>query len=164
MMRTREQAGFSLIEVMVATVVLAFGILGVMSAFQWSDHGLRHGAAGARALALVESRLEAKRAAPWPALLTDDLDGDGRAEITMQDDGRPPDEQAGDGLYTAAVEQEGIELRWIVQPDRPDRINPVQAWGSAVITARARYRAGKDQWREVTAGTLRANPRYLGTR
>ena len=41
MMRGRQQAGFSLIEVMMAMVVLAFGILGVMSAFRWSDFGLR---------------------------------------------------------------------------------------------------------------------------
>jgi prepilin-type N-terminal cleavage/methylation domain-containing protein len=160
-MKGRGQAGFSLIEVMVAMVVLAFGILGAMGAFQWSDHGLRLGTTGTRALALTESRIEAKRAAPWHALLTDDLDGDGRAEITMQDDGRFPDEQAGDGLYTATVEQEGIVLRWTVQPDRT---GPAQAWGSAVITVHARYRAGQGQWREVTVGTLRANPRYLGTR
>ncbi len=161
MARASQQTGFSLIEVMIAMIVLAFGILGAMSAFQWSDHGLRHGATGTRALALVESRLEAKRATPWNALLTDDLDGDGRVEVTMQDDGRPPDEQAGDGLYTATVEREGIMLRWTVQPDRT---GPVQTWGSAVITASARYQAGRGQWREVTLGTLRANPGYLGTR
>ena len=161
MHRPQRQDGFSLIEVMMAMVVLAFGILGVMSAFRWSDHGLRQSTTGTRALALAESRLEAKRAAPWDALLTDDLDGDGRAEVTMQDDGRPPDTQAGDGVYTAAIEQDGLVLRWTVQPDR---IGVVQTWGSAVITAGARYQAGQGQWREVTVGTLRANPRYLGAR
>ncbi|OGW70468.1 MAG: hypothetical protein A3A88_04215 [Nitrospirae bacterium RIFCSPLOWO2_01_FULL_62_17] len=161
MHRAQRQAGFSLIEVMMAMIVLAFGILGVMSAFRWSDHGLRQSTTGTRALALAESRLEAKRAAPWDALLTDDLDGDGRADVAMQDDGRPPDAQAGDGLYTAAIEQDGIVLRWTVQPDRP---GVVQTWGSAVITAGARYQAGQGQWRDVAVGTLRANPRYLGVR
>lgn len=161
MLRARQQAGFSLIEVMMAMVVLAFGILGVMSAFQWSDFGLRQGAMGTRALALVESRLEAKRATPWEALLTDDLDGDGQTEITMHDDGQLSDAQAGDGIYTATIERDGIFLRWTVQPDRA---GPMQAWGSAVITAGARYQAGQGRWRNVTVGTLRANPRYLGTR
>ncbi|HEX9742290.1 MAG TPA: prepilin-type N-terminal cleavage/methylation domain-containing protein [Nitrospiraceae bacterium] len=160
-MRPARQSGFSLIEVMMAMVVLAFGILGVMSAFQWSDYGLRQGTIGTRALALAESRLEAKRAAPWQALLADDLDGDGRPDVLMRDDGQVPDKQAGDGLYTARVERDGIVLEWTV---RPDRGGLVQAWGSAVITARARYPAGQGRWHDVTVGTLRANPRYVGTR
>jgi prepilin-type N-terminal cleavage/methylation domain-containing protein len=160
-MSTAPQGGFSLIEVIVAMVILAFGILGVMSAFQWSDGALRQAEVGTRALALAESRLEAKRAAPWSALLTDDLDGDGRPDVFMRDDGEPPDEQAGDGLYTARMERDGIALQWTVQPDRP---GPAQTWGSAVITASARYPIGPGRWREVSVGTLRANPRYLGAR
>lgn len=160
-MRAHQQAGFSLIEVMMAMVVLAFGILGVMAAFRWSDYGVRQGATGTRALALAESRIEAKRAAPWAALLTDDIDGDGQPEIAMRDDGQFPDQQAGDGRYTAATEHDGIVLRWTVQPDRA---GPVRTWGSVSITATARYRVGQDQWRDITVGTLRANPRYVGVR
>jgi prepilin-type N-terminal cleavage/methylation domain-containing protein len=160
-MRMRGRGGFSLIEVLVALPILAFGILGVMASFKWSEHGLRAGAAGTRALALAEARLEAKRALPWTMLLADDVDGDGLAEVTMRDDGRPPDEQAGDGLYTAEVEREGIVVRWTVRPDRP---GPLQAAGAAVITAGARYPVGPGQWREVTVGTLRANPQYVGMR
>jgi prepilin-type N-terminal cleavage/methylation domain-containing protein len=161
MEENRRQAGFSLIEVMIAMVILAFAILGVMGSFRWSEHGLRQGANGTRALALAESRLEAKHAAPWAALLTDDVDGDGRPDVTMRDDGEPPDAQAGDGLYTAEAERDGILLHWTVQPDRP---GPLPSWGAAIITARARYPVGEGQWREVTVGTLRANPRYLGAR
>jgi hypothetical protein len=150
-----------LIEVMMAMVVLAFGILGVMSAFQWSDSGLRQGAIGTRALAQAESRLEAKRAASWDALLSDDLDGDGTPDVFMRDDGQAPDRQAGDGLYTAQAERDGIVLQWTVQPDRT---GPAPTWGSAVITAGARYQVPQGRWHEVTVGTLRANPRYVGTR
>lgn len=160
-MTRNGQGGFSLIEVMIAMVVLAFGILGAMGALQWSDYGLRQGMFGTRALALAESRLEAKRAAPWDALLSDDLDGDGRAEVTMRDDGQLPDRQADDGLYTARAERDGIVLEWTVRPDRP---GPAQGWGSVVVTAQARYPVGKGRWHEVTVGTLRANPRYVGTR
>lgn len=157
----RPQAGFSLIEVMVAMVVLAFGLLGVMGVVQWTDGSLRLSAIGTRALALAESRLEAKRAVPWEALLEDDLDGDGWPERAMRDDGAPPDAQAGDGLYTAMVEQDGIVLRWTVQADRP---GPVQTWGVVTIMAHASYQAGPGRWQDLTIGTLRANPRYLGRR
>lgn len=48
------EKGFSLVEVLFAMVILAFGVLGVMGMFQWADHGLRHGANGTRALAMVD--------------------------------------------------------------------------------------------------------------
>ena len=156
----KSDDGFSLIEVMLAMVIVAFTVLGVMSAFEWSDRGVVQGVNGTRALALVEARLEAKRAAPWSALLVDDLNGDGEPEITMRDDGQPPDDRAGDGVYTALAYVDGITLRWTVQPNR-------SAWqesGSAIIRASARYPVGREQWRDVTMATIRANPRYLGAR
>ena len=155
------ESGFSLIEVMFAMVILAFGVLGVMGMFQWADHGLRHGANGTKALAMVESRLEAKRAVTWDALLLDDLESDGIPEITMRDDGTQGDEKAGDGVYTASREQDGIRLVWTVQPDRAGSLRSA---GSVLIQARASYQVGQGQWREVRIGTLRANPQYLGNR
>jgi len=155
------ESGFSLIEVMFAMVILAFGVLGVMGMFQWADHCMRHGANGTKALAMVESRLEAKRTVTWDALLLDDLESDGIPEITMRDDGTEEDEKAGDGVYTASREQDGIRLVWTVQPDRPGSLRSA---GSVVIQARASYQVGQDQWREIRIGTLRANPQYLGNR
>lgn len=156
-----RQAGFSLVEVMVAMIILAVGILGVMGSFQWADQGLLHGVNGMRALAMAESRLEAKRVMRWGGLLTDDVDGDGFAEITMRDDGTRGDERAGDGTYTASLDQENIHMAWTVQPDRPGILHDV---GSVVIKARARYQVGPGQWREIEIGTLRANPNYIGMR
>jgi prepilin-type N-terminal cleavage/methylation domain-containing protein len=75
-----REEGFSLIEVMLAMVILAFAVVGVMGMYHWADYGLRLGANGIKALALAESRLEAKRAAPWDGLLADDLDFDGRQQ------------------------------------------------------------------------------------
>ena len=153
------EGGFSLIEVMLAMVILAFAILGVMGMFQWADHGLRQGDRATRALAMAESRLEAKRTTPWKALLTDDLDADGTPEITMRDDGTAPDAVAGDGIYSAGVEMDGIRLVWTVQPDRAGLLRNA---GSVVIQARASYPASRGQRREIRLGTLRANPAYVG--
>lgn len=155
------ERGFSLIEVQFAMVILAFSVLGVMGMFQWSDHGLRYGANGMRALAMAESRLEAKRNAPWESLLSDDLDADGLQELMMRDDGTQSDERAGDGMYTGAIEQGGIRLVWTVQINPPGSLRDA---GSVVIQARARYPVGPGAWRELQVGTLRANPRYIGGR
>lgn len=154
-----NQIGFSLIEVMVAMVILAFGILGVMGIFQTAEHGLREGAKSTRALAMVESRLEAKRATPWEALLTDDVDGDGVGEIEMRDDGTRNDARAGDGIYTASLDREGIHLLWTVQPNR---VGSLKQAGSVLIQAEAKYAGARGQRRTIRVGTLRANPRYVG--
>src|SRR6478672_10807579 len=91
MTRMRNQRGFSLIEVMVSMVILAFSMLGVTSMFQYANEGLVDGAKGAHALAMAQGRVEAKRSAPWQALFMDDLNADGVAEIRMRDDGMQGD-------------------------------------------------------------------------
>lgn len=164
MRKTRGMAGddgFSLIEVMLAMAILPFAILGVMGMFEWAEEGQQQGARGTRALAMVEARLEAKRAAPWEALLMDDMNGDGVLEIQMHDDGLAPDEKAGDGIYAAEIQEDGIRLLWTVQADRPGSLRTA---GSAVIQARATYSVGRGQGREIRVGTVRANPRYIGVR
>lgn len=156
-----HQRGFSLIEVMLAMLLLAGGVLGVMGAFQWADRGLRAGAHAGHALALLEARLEAKRAVAWDQLLRDDLDFDGTAEITMQDDGADFDAAAGDGIYTGHFQDGAIHVVWTVQPSRP---GPLREAGSVVIQAQATYPDGPGRSKAIRIGTLRANPRYLGTR
>jgi prepilin-type N-terminal cleavage/methylation domain-containing protein len=155
------EEGFSLLEVMIAMVILAVSILGVMGMFQWGDYGLRQGAKGARAIRMAEARIEAKRTCPWESLLADDLDFDGRADIVMVDNGTEADMQGGDGIYTGHAERDGIHLIWSVQPDRSGSIRRA---GSVVIQVRARYQIAVEQWREIKIGTIRANPYYIGTR
>ncbi len=155
------ERGFSLIEVMVAMVILAFAILGVMGMFEYADRGIRYGTLTTRALALAESRLEAKRVAPWEELLRDDLDGDGLADLMMRDDGLGGDAAAGDGVFSARIEDGPIRLLWTGQPLGG---RSVREAGAVVIQARADYPVGRDRRKEVRVGTLRANPRYQGTR
>ena len=151
--------GFSLIEVMVAMVILAFGLLGAMAMFQWADHSLHEGDKGIRAMALAQARVEAKCAAPWSRLLSDDLDGDGRSDFVMRDDGSEGDLIGGDGVFSASFEEGGIRVLWTVQPDRP---GPLSQAGSVVIRASASFLLASGQRRELHVGTIRANPSYVG--
>ena len=153
----RQDDGFSLIEVMFAMMILAYAIMGAMGIFQWAERGLQQGARGIRALAMAESRLDAKRTAPWSSLLRDDIDGDGVSEIAMRDDGVLPDATGGDGIFTASSEAGGIRLVWTLEPDRA---GPLREAGSAILSVTASYTVWRERRREIRLGTMRANPRY----
>ena len=155
------ERGFSLIEVMIAMVILSIGLLGAMTTFEWADRGLQEGITRTRALALAESKLEVKRAVAWNLLLTEDWDADGLLDATMRDDGVEPDEIAGDRVYTASSDHQGIHLVWTVAMDHP---GPLAYVGSVVIHVRADYPSASGQRREVRLGTIRANPRFVGLR
>ncbi len=157
----RQRGGFTLIEVMVSMVILTVGVLAVVAAFRSANQGLRHGELGMRALAIAESRIEAKRASPWNALLTDDLDRDGLAETALRDDGMGDDEHAGDGVYTASADQDGVQVVWTVEPDRP---GPLLDVGAVVIRAQAAFSFRSGPRRVIGLRTLRANPNYIGPR
>ena len=155
----RNVQGFGLIEVMLAMTILAFAVLGVMGAFQWADHGLQAGFKSTQALAMAQGRLDAKLTVRWNRLLHDDLDGDGVAEIVMHDDGRAPDMEAGDGIYSAGVEQHGITLVWTMRAE--PRGSLMQA-GLVVIEADAAYQTAPGQWHHVRLAALRASPVRVG--
>lgn len=153
-----NQRGFSLIEVMVAMVILAFSVLGVTSMFQYANNGLLDGTKGTQALAMAEGRVEVKRSAPWDALLMDDLNADGVAELQMRDDGTHGDVMSGDGIYSGLVEQDGIRLVWTIQPMQT---GPLESAGMVLIKALATYQIGA-QSRSIETGTLRVNPTFVG--
>jgi prepilin-type N-terminal cleavage/methylation domain-containing protein len=158
----REQptaAGFTLIEVMIALVVLSIGLLGGVGALQWTEHSLQRSLRSSRALSLAEARLEAKQAGLWEHLLIDDMDHDGAPDITMQDNGLRADLLEGDGLYTAEADLDGIYLIWTVELNRS---GPLASAGLAWIEVRARYESNLGEWKEIRLRTLRANPRYIG--
>lgn len=151
--------GFTLVEVMIALVVLSIGLLGGVGTLQWTERSLQQSLKSSRALALAEARLEAKQAGLWEHLLTDDIDHDGVPEIAMQDSGLREDLAGGDGVYTGDADQDGIHLVWTVQPNRQ---GPLVSAGLAWIEVRARYETNPGQSKEIRLRTLRANPRYIG--
>jgi hypothetical protein len=109
-------------------------------------------------LALAESRLEAKRAVPWAQLLFDDLNHDGVPEISMRDDGSGGDRIAGDGIYSAMLERDGVTLLWTVAAHPP---GPLGSAGAVVIEARGGYVAA-GSLQEIRLATLRANSSFTG--
>lgn len=150
--------GFSLIEVMVAMAIASIALMGAMGALQVSIRHAQQGEMKTRALALAQGRLEAKRSVRWEALLHDDLNHDGLADVVMNDEGGGKDVAAGDGTYTGTWEQDGVSLEWTVAVDRP---GPLSAAGFVVIRATAAYE-GLGERKSVQVVTVRANPAFAG--
>ena len=157
--RLISRAGFTLVEAMVALVVLSIGVIGTIGMFEWAEHGLQRGSLITSALALAESRLEAKRSLPWEQLLVDDLDEDGTLESSMRDDGLQDDVTNSDGIFTGSLVRSNIRLVWTVELNRGSL--PANA-SLATIEARAIFRTKGGQEKEVRIRTIRANPHYVG--
>ena len=162
---TRDQVfhaedGASFAEVLVAMTLTLIGVVGAMGAFQAAERSIRIGTLATRALAMAESRIEAKRSVRWDRLLLDDLNHDGASDLVMHDDGVAGDVLAGDGVYSGSLEHDGVRLIWTVTPSRTGSLSDS---GHVLIEARAIYAAGESQ-REVRVGTLRANPLFVGGR
>ena len=157
--RSRD-AGFSLIEVMMAMVISGIALMGTMGAVEMASRLVQQGSLSSRALALAQARLEAKRSVRWQSLLEDDLDHDGVPAVVMKDDGQGRDTMAGDGIYTAMQERDGVTVVWTVEAGRS---GPLSAVGMVVIRAAASYEAPNGR-KEVRMATLRANPSFVGKR
>ena len=151
--------GATFSEVLVALALTLIGVMGAMGAFQAADRSIMQGTLATRALAMAESRLEAKKSVRWDRLLLDDLDHDGVPEILMHDDGANGDRAAGDGIYSAAWEQAGVRLTWTVAPNRPGNLS---SSGFVVLESRASYKSGSGP-QEVRVATVRANPMCAGS-
>lgn len=152
--------GATFSEVLVALALTSVGVMGAMGAFQASDKSLRQDVLATRALALAESRIEVKRAVPWDQLLLDDLNHDGMPDIIMHDDGTGGDRTAGDGIYSAMLDQQGVTVIWTVAPRHGESFGSA---GGVVIEARGAYHTSSGE-REVHLATLRANPSFAGSR
>ena len=161
MKRTIKNEGFSLIEVMVAMVIAGVALVGTLGAVEVSSKHVQQGALTSKAIELVQSRLEAKRSVRWQSLLEDDLDHDEVPETLMTDDGQGSDRTAGDGIYTAMYERDGMALVWMIEAERP---GPLYSTAMVTIRAVVSYPGLNGQKREVQAATIRANPYFVGPR
>ena len=153
------EGGASFAEVFVSMALTLIGLAGAMGAFEAAERSLRNNMLATRALAMAESRIEAKRSARWDRLLLDDLNHDGVPDLVMHDDGVGCDVVAGDGTYSGSWDQDGVHLIWTVTPSRSGSLS---ASGHVVIEARAAYATGSGS-REVRVGTLLANSVFVGS-
>ncbi|MGC4097553.1 MAG: prepilin-type N-terminal cleavage/methylation domain-containing protein [Nitrospira sp.] len=153
--------GFTLIEIMVAMVISGIALMGTLGAVEASSRYIQQGGLKAKALEFAQARLEAKRSVRWQFLLDDDLDGNGIPETHMVDDGQGLDSTAGDGIYTAMYERDGVTVVWTIEAERP---GPLRAVPMVMIRAIASYRGLNGRMREVQVATIRANPNLVGPR
>lgn len=153
--------GFSLIEVMVAMMISGIALMGTLGAVEITSRYQQQGGLSSKALELAQGKLEAKRSIRWSSLLEDDLDHDGIRDVFMLDDGQGADATAGDGIYTAMCEHDGVTLVWTISGERE---RPLNASGTVTIRAVASYSNMRGERREVQVATIRANPNYVGLR
>ncbi len=125
----RDQRGFSLVEVMISMVILAFGILGTISMFSASDKALGTSSQMTTALRLAQEKLESKRAADFDLILLDDIDGNGLLETEMAEDSIVGNEITGYRVYKGSDTGLGISRRWTVSLyDGIARIDVTALW------------------------------------
>ena len=150
--------GFTFAEVMVAMAITSIALVGAVATFHVAEQQFQQGILASRALAMAESRIDAKRSARWDRLLIDDLNHDGHHDLMMRDDGQGDDVRPGDGVYSGSWDEHGVHLTWTVTLSR---IGTLSASGSVLLEATASYMTNQGP-REVRISTLRANPRFVG--
>ncbi len=153
-----SEGGFSMVEPLVAMVVLSVSLLGSVGMFALAQEGITGGARKLEAVALAETRLERLRAAAYQTLLTADLNGDGVADMQLGDSGSEGDAVAGDGEYAARQIVNGIIVTWTVRPDRPSLADS----RTAMITVTAAWSDQGGRRRAVRFGMRRANSVFSG--
>lgn len=150
-MRHLSEGGFSLVEPLIAMVILSISLLGTVGMFVVAQDGISGGAKSLEASALAESKLERLRAAPYQTLLHADLNGDSLADAQLQGSGT-------DGEYAARETVNGIVVTWTVRPDQPS----MAFSRTTVITVTAQWVSRTGQSRKVRLGMQRANPVFSG--
>jgi hypothetical protein len=157
-LRVLSEGGVSMVEPLVAVVVLSFSMLGSVGMFAVSQDGISGSAKSLEAMALVESRLERLRALPYGRLLGGDPGPARPADVPVQDGGSDGDAVAGDGEYTARQIVNGIVVTWSVRPDQPSLGN--SRW--ALLRVVAEWPGKQGQTRKVRLAMRRANPVFSG--
>lgn len=149
--RLSQQNGFTLVEVMVATVIAGIGFVAGFGMLEWAEQGRHVGVRATQATVVASSRLELLKVRPWDQLLTGDVhDG----PVT-----RVVDAEKSLVTFTADEERDGIRLMWTVEPsDARGLSRSSHVW----IRVTATYRTLQGRLRDVAMVTLRSNPRFVG--
>ena len=135
--------------------------MGTLGAVEISSRHVQQGGLNSKAIELAQARLEAKRSVRWQSLLEDDLDRDGTPETLMADDGQGSDITAGDGIYTAMYERDGVTVVWMIETERP---GPLRSASMVRIRAVASYSGINGLKKEIQVATIRSNPNFVGQR
>lgn len=151
--------GASFSEVLVAMALMMIGLASAMGAFATAEQTIGQSALRTRALAMAQSRLEAKRSVRWEQLLMDDVDHDGVAEVFMNDNGHSGDRIAGDSIYSAQWEHGGVVLNWTVALNHAGHLSESAL---ADLEVRASFQT-TGRWQEIRLATIRANPAFVGS-
>src|SRR3989442_12487817 len=103
-----SKRGMSLVEPLVAMVVLSFSLLGSVSMFALAQGGITVGARKLQAMALAETRSERLRGAAYHTLFTADMDGDGGVDVGLKGSGGEGGAVAEEGEYTTRQASNGL--------------------------------------------------------
>jgi len=158
MNQPRRDAGLTLIETMVAASIAGIAFIGTMGAVELASRLAMQASLIDKASGAAQSRLEVKRSLGWRMMVKDDLDRDGMPEIEMNDTGVGADAIAGDGVFTASTEADGITEVWTIHVGHS---GPLASVDLVALTSTVTYR-GPNGTRQIQMETLRANPVYLG--
>jgi hypothetical protein len=128
-----EMRGFTFIEVVLALMLLSFGLLAITGMFGVSSQALLSGGNRTKAVLLAQEKLEQLKDLPYPH---DDLTPEGR--------------DPNDLLQTVREDHGPIQLVWYVQKDRP-------VAGLSILVVEAIWRGSGGQGKSVKFVTLRAD-------
>jgi pilin/secretion family protein with methylation motif len=145
------EQGSSLVEALVAMSILSIVLTGCVGFFAIADDGLATGAKSLLMTALAESRIEALRTIPYPALMAPVFTGDSEALTVVA---------AAGGQFLGRQTIQGILMTYTVTPDNPVLIRS----RAATITVAADWADPRGRHRLVRFGLRRANPVYSGVR
>lgn len=145
-----RERGLSLVETLVALALLTISIVSVLSMVALAQEVIGAGAKDLEMMALAQTGMERLRVAPYHALLSHDIDGDGVVDVTLQD--------VGGGQFQTSWIVHGITVTWSVCPDRQilaqSRI--------AMLKVTAQWTDSRGRHRTVRWAMQRANPVYGG--
>ena len=129
-MRVLSENGVSLVEPLVAMVVISFSLLGSVGMFAAAQEGLSGSAKSMEAIALAESKMERLRALPYSSLLSGNqtVDGIVLTWTVLPDQPKPADSRS--SMITVTAE-------WFVGKGQPRKVRLVMRRANPIFSGAA---------------------------